>query len=141
MNELVVMEGVKKGTGTEAGSKSGTGGGGAKRGRKPKDEKREFKVNGDQRKFIIDVSGDEDTKQMIVDLLTKCNSKSFGKEITFRELVTYSFSKLTDKDIPKLQEFSLTPKEKADRVVYEYNLKHGTNLSLEEFILVRDGKL
>lgn len=112
-----------------------------KRGPKPKDERREFKVNGDQRKFIIDVSGDDETKQMILDLLTKCNSKTFGKEITFRELVTYSFSKITDKDIPKLQEFSLTPKEKADRVVFEYNQKHGTSFTLEEFILVKDGKL
>lgn len=111
-----------------------------KPGPKPKNEPREFKVNGDQRKFIIDVGGDDETKQMIVDLLTKCNSKSFGKEVTFRELVIYSFAKITDKDIPKLQESSLTPREKAEKVVFDYNQKHGTKLTLEEYILTKDGR-
>jgi hypothetical protein len=55
-------------------------------------------------------------------------------------LVIYSFSKITDKDIPKIQESSLTPREKAEKVVADYNQKHGSNLTLEEYILTRDGK-
>lgn len=111
-----------------------------KPGPKPKSEKREFTVNEEQRKFIIDVGGDEDTKNMILELLKKCNSKTYGREVTFRELVVFAFAKITDKDIPKLQESSLTPREKAEKVVSEYNQKHGTNLSLEEYILTKDGR-
>lgn len=100
----------------------------------------EYRLNGDQKKFIIDVSGDEEVRQMILNLLSKCNSKAFGKEVTFRELVIYSFAKITEKDIPKLQECSLTEREKAERIVADYNQKHGTNLSLEQFVLLKDGK-
>lgn len=111
-----------------------------KPGPKPKSGSGDYRINEGQKKFIIDVSGDEEVRQMILGLLSKCNSKASGKEITFRELVIYSFAKVTDKDIPKLQESSLTPNEKAERVVFEYNQKHGTNLSLAEFILLKDGK-
>ena len=111
-----------------------------KPGPKPKNEMREFKPNEEQKKFIIDVGSDDEVRQMILGLLCKCNSKTYGRDITFRELVIYSFSKITDKDIPKIQESSLTPREKAEKVVADYNQKHGSNLTLEEYILTRDGK-
>ena len=140
MNELVIMEGVKKGMGTEAGSNSGTGGGGAKRGRKPKNQPREFVLKEEQRKFTADLSDEEEQRKLILELIGKANSKSFGREILFKDIVIYAFSKVTDKDIAKIQESSLSSKEKAERVVAEYNVKHGLNLSLEEFVLLRDGK-
>lgn len=140
MNELVIMEGVKKGTGTGAGSNSGTGGGGAKRGRKPKNQPREYILKEEQRKFTADLSDEEEQRKLILELIGKANSKAFGREILFKDIVIYAFSKVTDKDIAKIQENSLSSKEKAERVVAEYNVKHGLNLSLEEFVLLRDGK-
>ena len=131
MEKLVVKEG--KGAGAGSGS-------GRKRGPRPKDQVREYVLKEDQRKFTVDLMDDVDQRQMIFNLLMRANSKPFGREIIFKDLVIYAFAKITDKDIAKIQECSLTSKEKAERVVAEYNQKHGTRLSLEEFILCRDGK-
>lgn len=114
---------------------------GKRRGRRKANESAvEYVPKLEQRKFIADLSDDEDQRQLVIDCLSKANQKDFGREILFRDVVNFAFSKLTDKDFVKIHECSLSSKEKALRVVSEYNQKHGTNLSLEEFILLRDGK-
>ena len=129
MNVLVSESGMGTGTGT-----------GKRRGPKPKDQPREYVPKEDQRKFAADLGDEDEGRQLVLDLLMKANSKQFGREIIFKDLVVFAFGKLTDKDIIKSQENSLTSKEKAERVVAEYNLKHGTKLTLEEYVLCRDGK-
>ena len=129
MNVLVSEGGMGTGTGT-----------GKRRGPKPKDQPREYVPKEDQRKFAADLGDEDEGRQLVLDLLMKANSKQFGREIIFKDLVVFAFGKLTDKDIIKIQENSLTNKEKAERVVAEYNQKHGTKLTLEEYVLCRDGK-
>ena len=110
-----------------------------KRGRKPKNHKKEFELNKEQTKFFVDMSNEKESLDMIFGFLLKCNEKNYGKPILFKDLCLYSVSKLTDKDIEKIQERSLSKMEKIHRTLEEYNKKHNLSLSLEEFLIKKLG--
>ena len=105
------------------------------KGRKKKEISEEINSNKEQNKFFIDVSKDSESKEMILNLLTQANSKSYGKEIILKDLVLMALPKLTVKDIEKIQENSLTGMEKVERALDEYNKKSETKLTLEEFLV------
>jgi hypothetical protein len=109
------------------------------KGRKKKEISEEINSNKEQNKFFIDVSKDSESKEMILNLLTQANSKSYGKEIILKDLVLMSLPKLTVKDIEKIQENSLTGMEKVERALDEYNKKSETKLTLEEFLVKKLG--
>jgi DNA-binding FadR family transcriptional regulator len=109
------------------------------RGRKPKNQKKEFVVNQEQTKFFVDLSSDKDSLDLIFGLLGKCNDKDYGREILFKDVCLYAASKLTDKDIEKLQEGSLSEMEKVQRALDEHNKKTGSNLTLGEFLVKKLG--
>jgi len=104
-----------------------------------KNQKKEFVIKEEQTKFFVDLSHEKESLNLIFDLLRKCNEKDFGKEILFKDLCLYAVSKLTDKDIEKIQEGSLSEMEKVERALYEHNKKSGTNLSMGEFLVKRLG--
>lgn len=106
-----------------------------KRGRKPKGEKQGYILNKEKTKFIVNVTRDQKSLEMIFDLLLKANKKEFGREITFKDLSLYGLKKLTNKDIEKIQENSLGKMEKVERHLKEYNEKNGTDLGLGDFLV------
>ena len=111
-----------------------------KRGRRPKGVKEEFILNKDQTKFFVDLSKDKKILKDIMSLLEQVNNKSYGKEITFKDLSIYAVKKLNSKDIEKIQENSLSEMEKVERALDDYNSKNGESLSLGEY-LVRQLKI
>jgi hypothetical protein len=110
-----------------------------KRGRKPKNHKKEFEINKEQTKFFVDMSNEKESLSMIFDFLLKCNEKNYGSPILFKDLCLYAVEKLTDKDIDKIQERSLSDMEKVHRTLDEYNKKNNLSLSLEEYLVKKLG--
>ena len=110
-----------------------------KRGRKPKNQKKEVNLNQEQTKFFIDLSNDKDSLDLIFDLLRKSNEKDYGRAILFKDICLYAVSKLTDKDIDKIQELSLGEMEKVQRLLDEHNKKTGSSLTLGEFLMKKLG--
>lgn len=110
-----------------------------KRGRRPKNQKREFSVKEEQTKFFVDLSSEKESLDLIFGLLRKCNDKGHGQQIIFKDLCLYAVAKITDKDIEKIQEGSLSEMEKVERALEDHNLKSGSNLSLGEFLVKKLG--
>jgi len=108
---------------------------GKKRGRKPKRVKEEFILNKDRTKFFVDLSKDKKILKDIMDLLEQANNKSYGKEITFKDLSIYAVKKLNSKDIEKIQESSLSEMEKVERALDDYNSRNGESLNLGEYLV------
>lgn len=111
-----------------------------KKGRgRPKNQKKEFVIKEEQTKFFVDLSHERESLNLIFDLLRKCNEKDFGKEILFKDLCLYAVSKLTDKDIEKIHEGSLSEMEKVERALFEHNKKTGSNLTMGEYLVKKLG--
>lgn len=110
-----------------------------KRGRKPKNQKKEYLVNREQTKFFIDLSNEEESLSLIFGFLEKANNKGHGREIIFKDLALYAISKITEKDIEKIQEGSLSEMEKVERALEEFNQKNNTKLTMGEFLVKRLG--
>jgi hypothetical protein len=108
---------------------------GKKRGRKPKGVKEVFIFNKDRTKFFVDLSKDKKILKEIMNLLEQANNKSYGKEISFKDLSIYAVKKLNSKDIEKIQESSLSEMEKVERALDDYNSKNGESLSLGEYLV------
>jgi hypothetical protein len=108
---------------------------GKKRGRRPKDMKSVYVVNKEQTKFFVDLSKDQKELGRVWELLSLVNTKKHGGEVLFKDLAMYAISKLSNKDIEKLQESSLSEMEKVERSLDEYNSKNGTKLNLGEYLL------
>jgi len=106
-----------------------------KRGRKPKNYRKEYIVNTKQTKFIMDLNNDKLSRSKIHKLLESVNKKDFGRELIFKDLVIHALDKIDLKDIKIIQENSLDEMEKVERALVNYNLKNGSNLTLGEFLL------
>ena len=112
---------------------------GKKRGRKPKNQKKEMSLNQEQTKFFIDLSNEKESLDLIFGLLKRCNEKDYGRLILFKDVCLYAVAKLTDKDIEKIQEGSLGEMEKVQRLLDDHNKKTGSTLSLGEFLVKKLG--
>lgn len=106
-----------------------------KRGRKSKGEKVLYELNKDQSKFFVDLGKDKKELEKIHELLLESNNKNHGREVLFKDIALYAISKLSKKDIEKIQESSLTEMEKVERSLEDYNQKNGTKLNLGEYLL------
>lgn len=93
------------------------------------------KENNEKNKFFIDVSKDNETRDLIGKLLGEANNKSYGREINLKDLIIASLPKLTPKDIERIQENALSDMEKIERLLAEHNEKNKTNLTLGEFLV------
>ena len=96
---------------------------------------REAQINKEQSKFFIDLSKEQSTLGSIIELIREANKRAFGREITFKDLVVYALPKLTAKDLERIQESTLSPMERVQKALVEYNQKHSTNLELGEFLV------
>ncbi len=74
-----------------------------KRGRRPKNEKKEYVLNRDQTKFFIDYGDNKKELEVVFDLLSKANKKSLGRDITFKDLALFGLSKINERDIEKFK--------------------------------------
>ena len=99
-----------------------------------KNEDKEENKN-DQDKFFIDVTKDQEAKEMMAKLLTEANNKSFGRQIILKDLVLIALPKLTSKDIELIQNNVLSNLEKVKKQCFEYNQKNKTELDLGEFLV------
>ena len=106
-----------------------------KRGRKAKGEKVLYELKKDQSKFFVDLGKEKKELEKIQELLIESNNKNHGREVLFKDIALYAISKLTKKDVEKIQENSLTEMEKVERSLDEYNQKNGTKLNLGEYLL------
>ena len=106
-----------------------------KRGRRPKNVKKEYVLNRDQTKFFIDYGDNKKELDVIFDWLSRANNKDYGREILFKDLVLFAVAKLNEKDIEKVQESSLGEMERVQRALDDFNEKSKTKLSLGEFLV------
>ena len=103
--------------------------------RKSKNNKEMFKINKEQTRFIVDLGSDVEVLGKVFDLLEKVNNKEYGREITFKDLAILGITKISSKDIEKIQEGSMTEMEKVERVFNEYKTKTGEGITLGEFLV------
>jgi len=129
------MKEWKEETGNEEEEKKKEGRIGKKRGRKRKEEREEDIVCRDQNKYFVDVSKDNEHRQVIQGYLKQANQKSYGREIILKDLVLMALPKLSAKDIEKIQENSLSEMERVTRALDEYNSKNELKLTLGEFLV------
>ncbi|MBK23243.1 MAG: hypothetical protein CME70_04480 [Halobacteriovorax sp.] len=106
-----------------------------KRGRRPRGFREEYVLDRSKSKFYVDLRKDRKALEKVFKLLEETNKKDFGCEITFKELAMYALGKLTEKDIEKIKESSLSEMEKVEKSLNEYNEKNGTNLNLGEYLV------
>ncbi len=117
----------------------GIGIGDKKKERRAKNQKKEVVIKKEQSKFFVDVSEEKEIRDLIFSILEKANKKEHGREITFKDLCLLALPKITDKDIERLQESSLSEMEKVNRALNEFNQKNSTALTLGEFLVKRLG--
>ncbi len=135
MEKIIIRE-EKSGSGSEAESGAGTK---KKREASAKNQQEDVVIRREQTKFFVDVSNEKESLELILGLLEKANHKEHGRLITFKDVCLLALPKLTDKDIERLQEASLTEMEKVNRALIEFNQKNSTSLSLGEFLVKRLG--
>ena len=99
-----------------------------------KNEEREENKN-DQDKFFIDVTKDQEAKELISKLLVEANNKSFGRQMFLKDLVLAALPKLTTNDIEQIQNNVLSSLEKVKKQCFEYNQKNKTDLDLGEYLV------
>lgn len=102
-----------------------------KRGKK----KEESIVEDTQYKFFVDLRHEKDVLEQILKMLSVVNNKTYGRELTFKDLSVYAVPKLTAKDLEKIQESSLSEMERVQRLLDEHNEKSNSKLSLGEFLV------
>lgn len=106
-----------------------------KKGRKPKNYKEEYQLNKEQTKFFVDLTKDKENLEIVYELLESANKKEHGREVTFKDIAIFGISKITKKDLEKIQDNSLSEMEKVERLLAEYNQKNGLNLDMGEFLV------
>lgn len=97
------------------------------------EDKEEYKDGQD--KFFIDVTKDQEAKEMVAKLLGEANNKSFGRQIILKDLVLAALPKLVAKDIEQIQNSVLSNLEKVKKQCFEYNQKNKTDLDLGEYLV------
>lgn len=135
LNRSKSMNRVEEKVSGAAGEQAGNGSDNIKKIKVRKNKNEEEQNQRDQNKFFIDVSKEKESKEMILKLLEEANNKCYGREIFLKDLVILALPKLTQKDIEKIQEGSLSEMEKVNRALDDHNKKNGTNMELGEFLV------
>ena len=91
----------------------------------------------EQRRFVISYKNDPQGHSKITQLIEQANQKSYGRVVTFKDLVDYALNKIAEKDLEKVKRQSLGEMDKVEMMLEKYNQKHATNLSLGEFLVKR----
>tara|TARA_R110002049_G_scaffold274186_3_gene452127 strand:+ start:630 stop:1052 length:423 start_codon:yes stop_codon:yes gene_type:complete len=136
---------MEKGTGSETGSEASRinkGSDSAKsvvvnKNKGSQKKKKELVIPKDQKRFFVDYSRDAKNHKLVVSFLEQANQKEHGREVVFKDLVDAALSLVSAKDIERLKESSLGEMDKVQLLLEKHNSKHGTNLSLGEFLVER----
>ena len=87
-------------------------------------------------RYIYSRKDEKDIVANLIDeLLYKCNQKDYGATIDFPTLVGHALKKINDADISEIQNSSLSDEDRAHEEVKKFNIKHGTNYTMFEFVL------
>ncbi len=105
------------------------------RGAKKFKDSQEVVKEDQQYKFFVDLRHEKETLEIISKQLREANNKSYGREITFKDLAICAIPKLNSKDLEKIQEQSLTDMERVQKLLNEHNEKNKTTLELGEFLV------
>lgn len=100
-------------------------------------KKKELVIPKDQKRFFVDYSNDAKNHRLVVSFLEQANQKEHGREVAFKDLVDVAMGLVSAKDIERLKELSLDEMDKVQLLLEKHNTKHGTNLSLGEFLVER----
>ena len=111
-----------------------------KRGRKRKNEVREYELNKDQTRFVVDLKEDNNSLVKIQETLVSANKKEFGREVNFTDVVIYLTGKLSEKDIEKIQESTLSVKDKLMRDHRRYVEKTGKKIEFWDYLELNQKK-
>jgi len=103
--------------------------------KKREKKKEESIVEDTQYKFFVDLRHEKEVLEQILKMLSVVNNKTYGRELTFKDLSVYAVPKLTSKDLEKIQESSLSEMERVQRLLDEHNEKTNSKLSLGEFLV------
>ncbi len=144
-NKLAEEVKMEKGSETETGSEASTKNKGSysaksvvvNKNKGSRKKKKELLITKDQKRFFVDYSSDVKNHKLVVSFLEQANKKEHGREIVFKDLVDVALGLVTAKDIEKLKETSLDEMDKVQLLLEKHNGKHGTNLSLGEFLVER----
>jgi hypothetical protein len=100
------------------------------------DKKMSKDISEVKHRYIYSRKDEKDSIANLIDeLLYKCNQKDYGAAIDFSMLVGHSLKKLNDADIAEIQNNSLSDEDRAHEEVKKFNIKHGTNYTMFEFVL------
>ena len=105
-----------------------------KRGRKKKNEIREYELNKEQTRFVVDLKGSEKELEKIQNILVEANKKEVGREVTFADVVIYLTRRLNQKDIEKIREKTFSIKDKLMMEHKKYEEKTGKKLNFWEYL-------
>ena len=111
-----------------------------KRGRRRKSEVREYELNKNQTRFVIDLKEDSKCLSKIQETLVKANRKDFGREVNFADIVIFLTTKLSEKDIEKIQENTLSVKDKLMREHKRYEEKTGKKIEFWDYLELNQKK-
>ena len=106
-----------------------------KESKKKEKKNEESHVEDTQYKFFVDLRHEKEVLEQILKMLKDVNNKSYGRELTFKDLSVYAVPKLNTKDLEKIQESSLSEMERVQRLLDEHNEKTNSKLSLGEFLV------
>jgi hypothetical protein len=77
---------------------------------------------------------EKEEHDLVKELLSTLNDKTFGREITIKDLLLWSARNMTEKNKNKLKEDTLSLKDKVLKRLKEENEKNDTNLDIYEVL-------
>ena len=95
----------------------------------------EYKLNRDKTRFTVELGNEKKSLEVVFKLLEQTNKKDYGREIEFKDLAIWGINKLGQKDVEKIQEASMSEREKVERLFNEHNDKNGGDMTLGKFLV------
>ncbi|OUS00314.1 hypothetical protein A9Q84_00240 [Halobacteriovorax marinus] len=78
--------------------------------------------------------GEEEQLEKLNIVLKDLNSKKFGRELFIKDLLDWMVSNITTKDIEKVQNLSLSLKDKVEMRLQEMGDKKGEDIDIYDYI-------
>lgn len=91
----------------------------------------------EQRRFVIDYSREPERLELVSKLLAQANQKPHGRPVVFKDLVNYALGKIGKRDLERIKEMALGEMDRVQILLEKHNFKHGTNLTLGEFLAMK----
>ena len=90
------------------------------------------------KRYILHLKSEEaESLKLVEELINRCNDKDNGREVSFKEVALHALKKLTDKDIEKIKEASLSHWDILEAEHKKYIKKSGQNIDLSQFLVMK----